>query len=81
MKFKIYHTPGCQKCKLTDRKLKASGLDSTLIPITEELISYMRSKGMISAPLVRVTDADGTLIDEWSDMNVAKIKYYTKVQL
>lgn len=78
MKFEIYHTPGCQKCKLTDRKLKASGLDSALIPITDELITYMHSKGMTSAPLVRVTDDNGVLIDEWSDMNVAKIQHYTK---
>lgn len=78
MKFEIYHTPKCHKCRITDKKLKEAGRDSSLIPITDDLISYMKSKGMTSAPLVRVTDDEGTLIDEWSNLNVQKIQYWTR---
>lgn len=76
--FKIYHTENCQKCKLTARKLRGAGRNVIEELIDSEKVVYMKSKGLSSAPLVQVLDSDGVLVDEWSNMNVTKISYWTK---
>ena len=42
-----------------------------------DIIEYMDSQGMSSAPLVRVFE-DSQLVDEWNDFNISKIKETNK---
>lgn len=72
----VYHTEGCQKCRLTAKQLEPMEVELRLIDRKSKtnmpIIGYMESKGLMSAPLVRVFDGE-TMVDEWNDFNFPKI--------
>lgn len=73
----IFHTKGCQKCRLTEMQLSPMPVDMELIDrmsnTNSDVISYMDKLNMLSAPLVRIFK-DGVKVDEWNDFNIGKIK-------
>lgn len=74
----IYHTKGCNKCKLTERLLNMPvevRLIDRINGINEDIIDYMDKMNWLSAPLVRIYDGN-KLVDEWHDFSTDKIKQY-----
>ena len=67
LKFEVYRKPVCVKCDFTYRQLKNGGANVKEIPLSPEIVHYMKKIGYRSAPLVRVYE-DGELIKEWSDL-------------
>lgn len=58
----IYTLPDCVSCALTERAFSRRGLELgthfVKVPLTEELIQDLKSRGYLSAPVV-VTDSLG----------------------
>lgn len=75
MNITIYHTKGCQRCRLTKRLLNRKVKEVLVTPNDTELINSFKLKGFSSFPVVDVFKGNG-LIDEWNGFNPEKINQY-----
>lgn len=76
MKVLVYYNEKCQKCIMTEKLFHKAGYKVKKILINNNTIKYMKSKGMVSAPLVQIIEED-IIIDEWSDFKLKNIRKYT----
>lgn len=84
----IYHTKGCQKCRLTAQRFEQANISITQIlvdPNTEwgqNKLGKFKLSGYQSFPVIRIysgIEDDGSEpIDSWSDLRLDKIKQWTK---
>ncbi|WP_322973870.1 thioredoxin domain-containing protein [Lacticaseibacillus nasuensis] len=65
----IYTKPNCPKCRLTDARLS---MPHTTRLATDDDYTRFRAKGYQSMPVVQVYRG-GTVVDEWSDLQVDSI--------
>jgi glutaredoxin-like protein NrdH len=72
----IYTRPGCQKCRQTIFKLSRV-MPTQTITADEHDIERFRKCGYQSFPVVTVYKADGNH-ETWCDLQVDKIKQYTR---
>ncbi|TJY24773.1 ribonucleoside-diphosphate reductase [Lacticaseibacillus paracasei] len=72
----IYTRPGCQKCRHTAMKLKQVMPVSTITADADDYERF-RKLGYQSFPVVTIYKANG-VHDRWCDLQVDKIKQYTK---
>lgn len=76
MKALIYHTKGCQKCRLTKALLGSTEVEMKLVdPSNKDLLNKFRDKGIKSFPVCEIIK-DGLIIDEWNDFKPDKIDLY-----
>ena len=75
MNILIYHTKGCQKCRLTNMLLGTTNTKMIEITSEDKRLEQFRQRGYSSFPVVEVYK-DGELIDGWTDLNLDKIKLY-----
>lgn len=84
----IYHTKGCQKCRLTKKIFEDANVPVTTIlidPDTEfgtKKSDRFKTEGYKSFPVVRVylgIEDDGSeWVDSWSDLQLNKVRYWIK---
>lgn len=75
MNITIYHTKGCQRCRLTKQLLNRKVKEVLVTPNDTELINSFKLKGFSSFPVVEVFK-DNDLVDEWNGFNIEKINTY-----
>lgn len=75
MNITIYHTKGCQRCRLTKLLLNREVKEVLVTPNDTKLINSFKMKGIKSFPIVEVFK-DNNLIDEWNGFNPEKINMY-----
>ncbi|WP_196250397.1 glutaredoxin domain-containing protein [Rhodococcoides fascians] len=75
MHFEVFSSPGCQRCKLTAKRLSAAGHDVDLIDVTVTDGAYDRaleiSGGAKTLPIVRAENGDS-----WVDFRIDRLKHY-----
>lgn len=75
MHFDVYTSQGCQKCKLTAKRLTDAGHDVSLIDVAVTDGAYEKaleiSGGAKSLPIVRAENGDS-----WYDFRVDRLKHY-----
>ena len=81
----LYHTPNCQKCKLTLKQLskgmrvKVEYLFDGNDEWSERKIDKFREQGYASFPVVRIySDDTGERLDDWCDLQVGNIQRWVK---
>lgn len=75
MNITIYHTKGCQRCRLTKLLLNREVKEVLVTPNDTELINSFKMKGFSSFPVVEVFK-ENDLVDEWNGFNPDKINVY-----
>lgn len=75
MNITIYHTKGCQRCRLTKLLLNREVKEVLVTPNDTELINSFKKKGISSFPIVEVFK-ENDLVDEWNGFNPDKINVY-----
>lgn len=71
----LYTKPNCQPCRMTKRKLDASGIDYGEVDVTEDAsaLAYVKDTlGYSGAPVVYVSTPEGDI--HWYGLNVAMIE-------
>ena len=79
----VYKKPNCVKCGMTVRTaeklgynvdvLEIFGTDGKMLPEPKELYE---SYNFMSAPIVVLSEDDGTTVDVWSDFRIDKLNKY-----
>lgn len=75
MNITIYHTKGCQRCRLTKLLLNREVKEVLVTSNDTELINSFKMKGFSSFPVVEVFK-ENDLVDEWNGFNPDKINVY-----
>ena len=72
----VYSKPACQSCRATYRYLDKTGLEYTIIDLTQdpEAAEYVASLGYLSAPVVVAGE------DHWSGLKIDKINALAQPQ-
>lgn len=63
----------CFKCEQTKRHLTKRGIEFTEAIIDGFLVREVEALGMTQAPIVRVTNAAGEVVDQWDDYRPDRI--------
>lgn len=75
MHFEVFSSPGCQRCKLTAKRLVSAGHDVDLIDVTVTDGAYDRalevSGGARTLPIVLAENGDS-----WVDFRIDRLKHY-----
>ena len=75
MRFDVYSSPGCQKCKLTANRLTAAGHEVDLIDVTVTDGAYEKalqiSDGAKTLPIVQAENGDS-----WVNFRMDRLKHY-----
>lgn len=72
MNITMFTRTPCQRCDATKRRLKDTPFTPVDVDVDEAAAAELRAKGYGSLPVVRVTDAEGNVVDEWSGFNPSK---------
>lgn len=73
----LYSKPGCQPCRMTKKKLDASGIYYTEVDVTQDetALAYIRDTlGYSGVPVVYVSTIEGDF--HWQGLNVALIEQH-----
>ena len=70
----VYTMPNCQPCRITKRKLDASGAAYTEVDVTQDpaALEFVKSLGYKGAPVVYVSTDEWD--EHWYGLNVALIE-------
>ena len=82
MIVKVYDKPGCPKCRMTERSLNTHNIPfiqkTLLLPnnkeYTDKKLKQFSAIGFKSFPVVKVYNDDKSMVDEWCDFRVDKLK-------
>lgn len=78
MTITVYSKDHCMQCTMTLRQFDQHQIPVIHEDITEEAnTEKAMSLGHRQAPVIIVTDDDGTMIDHWSGFNPDKIRAYS----
>lgn len=73
MNITMFTRTPCPRCDATKRRLKDTPFTPVDVDVDEVAAEELRSMGHVSLPVVRVTDAQDNVVDEWSGFNPSKI--------
>lgn len=75
MSVTVYSKPSCVACTATYRALKNKGIEFDTIDVTvdDSALEFTKSLGYQSAPVIVVTDSNGTVTEHWSQFRGEKI--------
>ena len=75
MNVTVYSKPDCVKCTATYKALDKTGVNYTVIDITEDAdaMAYAVGLGHVAAPVVVVNRPDGST-EHWSDFRRERIQ-------
>ena len=79
MTITVHTLPYCVQCGATFRWLNKLGIPHTRVDMSQdpEARDMVSALGFTAAPVVIVTDEDGTIVDKWSGFQPGKINAYT----
>lgn len=74
--FHVYSNENCRQCEATKFLLDKQGIDYTDHKLSENphVATYAKERGWTTAPVVIVTNDEGTVVDSWSGLQPFKIK-------
>lgn len=73
MNVTMFTRTPCPRCDATKRRLKDTPFTPIDVDVDEAAGDELRRRGYTSLPVVRVTDAEGNVVDEWSGFNPGKV--------
>lgn len=76
----MYSRPSCVQCTATVRRLDKNAVERTTVDTSQDAQAreFSMSLGFMQAPVLVVTDADGTILDKWSGFNPGKIDEWSE---
>lgn len=74
MSVTVYSKPSCVQCTATYRNLDNKGVEYKVVDVTkdEDAYAFVKGLGYQAAPVV-VVEADGAVVDSWSQFRADKI--------
>ena len=76
----VYTKPNCPACSQTKRLMKKLNIEFTEAPITDEVLTFAKKRGLLQAPIVviyhRVEETPN--ITAWDGFREEKIKQLAK---
>lgn len=75
MTVELLSKPACVQCNMTKRSFDKNGLEYSVTDLVQDAnaLALAKELGHMSAPVVLVKDADGTIVDHWSGFQPEKI--------
>lgn len=77
----VYTQNHCQQCDATKRRLNSKEIDYTVVDMDADktgIKERLIAQGYKSAPIVKVDDENGDMIDSWAGFQPTKIDRWTK---
>lgn len=80
MTLTLYSKPDCQQCKASDRRLTANQGEGSFayVDMSEDpdAMALVKDLGYLQAPVILVTNDDGSQVEHWSGYRPDKIDEY-----